>query len=292
MDCDNPNFITGIGFVRCNRCHSCKVNKKKEWADRLFVESRYWTNSYFISLTYDPEHMPRDLSLSKKDVFDWKKRLGYYFGTVPQLYYCGEYGSVGDLPHYHVIIFTNEDHWDDIMNSWTFGNVDIKHLTRGRCNYIAGYVVKKLDKEERTDGRTPEFYGASRRPPLGYQLLFDLLERLSSDDNFRERVMRSPFPPYSVKIGGDFVRLPPYIRNKLSPIWKKYNEEIQEQFKIQKQYQSLAILSAIKANMQNMHLADESDRLSWKWLKMALMDKIYEKAANKRRAYDIMNRRL
>lgn len=292
MDCDNPSYIVGIGFVRCNRCHSCKVNKKKEWADRLHIESRYWTNSYFISLTYDPEHMPKDLSLSKKDVFDWKKRLGYYFGKVPQLYYCGEYGSIGDLPHFHAVIFTNDDHWDDIMNSWDKGNVDIKHLTRGRCNYIAGYVVKKLDKEERTDGRTPEFYGASRRPPLGYRLLYELLERIATDDKFRERVMRNPYPPYSVKIGGDFVRLPPYIRNKLSPIWKLYNEETQEEFKAQKVAESRAILKAIKKNLQDLHRVDESERLIWNHLKMSMMDVIEERAKNKRRAYDIRNRRL
>lgn len=292
MDCDNPNYICGIGFVRCNKCHSCKVNKKKEWADRLFIESRYWTNSYFVTLTYSPDFMPKDMSLHKEHIFDWKKRLGYYFGKVPQLYYCGEYGSEGDLPHWHIVIFTNEDHWEDIMKTWDKGNVDIKHLTRGRCNYITGYVVKKLDKEERTDGRTPEFYGASRRPPLGYQLFYDLLERIVTDDKFRERMMRYPFVPYSVRIGGEFVRLPPYIRNKLAPIWKTYNEEIQKQYKEAKLQQSQAILAAIKKNLQNMHRMTEDDRLNWKHMKMFMMDIITERAKNKRRAYDIRNRRL
>lgn len=310
MYCTNPNFIGGVGFIPCRKCKACQVAKKKEWADRLIIESTYWPFSYFVSLTYDPEHMPPDLSLRPKDMVDWKKRLGYYFGRVPQLYYCGEYGDKGDLPHYHAIIFCDSDQFHNILKSWDFGRISVEYCTPERCSYTAGYTTEKLDKPERTDGRHPEFHGASRKPPLGYRLLFDILEKLSTDEGFLERMLRRPYPPYSVSIGGKNIRLPPYIRNKLSPFWREYNAEKQEAFKHQKNLEAQLILSQIKKNLQKLHLIDQDEivswtdldgteksmvcgpRLNWKRFKFASRDIRDNLEARNLKAYNLKHRRL
>lgn len=310
MYCTNPNFIGGVGFIPCRKCKACEIAKKKEWADRLIIESTYWPFSYFVSLTYDPEHMPPDLSLRPKDMVDWKKRLGYYVGRVPQLYYCGEYGDKGDLPHYHAIIFCDSDQFHNILKSWDFGRISVEYCTPERCSYTAGYTTEKLDKPERTDGRHPEFHGASRKPPLGYRLLFDLLEKLATDEGFRERILRRPYPPYSVNIGGKNIRLPPYIRNKLAPFWREYNAEKQEAFKHQKNLEAQLILSQIKKNLQKLHLIDQDEviswtekdgteksmtfgpRLNWKHFKFASREIRDNLEARNRKAYNIKHRRM
>lgn len=135
-------------------------------------------------MTYAPENLPEDLSLRPQDMIDWKKRLGYYFGRVPQLYYCGEYGDKGDLPHYHAIVFCDKDGFEQILKSWTLGRISVDKCTAERCAYCTGYCTEKLDKPERTDGRHPEFHGASRKPPLGYRLLYEILEKMAIDKGF------------------------------------------------------------------------------------------------------------
>lgn len=259
MYCTNPSFIYGRGFIKCRHCKACIVAKKKEWADRLIIERTYWPYSYFVSLTYDPEHMPADLSLDPKAMIDWKKRLGYYFGKVPQLYYCGEYGDEGDLPHYHAIVYLDEDGFEKLRKSWTLGRVCVEYATPERCSYTAGYTTEKLDKPERNDGRHPEFHGASRKPPLGYRLLYAILEKMAMSDGFRERMLRHVYPPYSVSIGGKNITLPPYIRDKLKPLWKQYNEEKQKAFTAQKDFESKLVFDQIKANLQKLHVLEPDD---------------------------------
>ena len=310
MYCTNPSFIHGKGFIKCRKCQACVIGKKKEWADRLIIERSYWPYSYFVSLTYAPENMPPNLSLDPKAMVDWKKRLGYYFGKVPQLYYCGEYGSVGGLPHYHAIVFCDCDGFDKILKSWDFGRVEVKYANSQNCAYVAGYVTEKLDKPERTDGRHPEFHGASRKPPLGYRLLFDILEKMATNDGFRERILRHVYPPYSVSIGGKNITLPPYIRNKLRPVWKLYNEEKQKLHQHQKNEEAKLILAQIKKNLQKLHLIDQDEilswtekdgteksmifgpRLNWKHFKYVSQEIRDNLEARNRKAYNIKHRRL
>ena len=310
MYCTNPNFIWGKGFIPCRKCQACTIAKKKEWADRLIIESTYWPYKYFVSMTYAPENLPEDLSLRPQDMIDWKKRLGYYFGRVPQLYYCGEYGDCGDLPHYHAIVFCDEDGFEKILKSWTLGRISVDNCTPERCAYCTGYCTEKLDKPERTDGRQPEFHGASRKPPLGYRLMYEILEKMAKDDGFRERILRHVYPPYSVSIGGKNIRLPPYIRNKLRYIWKEYNEEKQKAFIAQKNFEAKLVLSKIKENLQKLHVLEPDEKPfefenlkgekvsvaprmpTWKHMKFKARE-LYESLEQRnRKGYNIKHRRL
>ena len=191
MFCTNPGYITGTGFIPCGKCLACKIAKKKEWSDRLIIESHYHPFNYFVTLTYAPEFYPTDESLDPNVLKKFLKRLGYYCGKVPQYFACGEYGDEDytERAHYHLAIFSDEDIFDKILQSWEFGNVDIKPLKPERCRYICGYVVKKMTKSDdpRLDGRHPEFFSNSRRPALGFGFLYDFLVRFSMDESFRQR---------------------------------------------------------------------------------------------------------
>lgn len=260
--CTNPNYFTRFGFTACGKCPGCLKNKRKEWADRLKIEMRYHRYNYFVGLTYSPENYPADGSLDKKVAQKFKKRLAYYLGYQPRIFIVGEYGDDTERAHYHAAIFADSDCFEAIRKSWTFGNVDITHMTFERCNYISGYVVKKMTKSDdvRLDGRAPEFYLASTSPALGFGLLYEILERFISDEQFRDLVLTHIFPPSSLKMDGKWIRLPRYIRDKLKLLFRLYNYEEQKSFLKEKASRDKAIEKAISEVVLGL---SELDKTTW-----------------------------
>lgn len=83
--------------VPCGYCHDCRAKKRREWAFRVYAESKYSYSAKFITLTYDDDNIPLVTndgeflkgipaaieagaqsitpSLYKKDVQDFIKRL-------------------------------------------------------------------------------------------------------------------------------------------------------------------------------------------------------------------------
>lgn len=255
MYCVKPLLFSRTGYVPCGKCEGCKIAKKKEVSDRLRIETKYHKFNYFVTLTYRPEIQP--ISVVKDDLIKFNKRLAYYCGKMPQFYAVGEYGDESALAHYHIALFSDEDIFDKILSSWDLGRVGIEHITDYRCKYIAGYVAKKMNKPDdpRLHGRAPEFRMCSRRPALGFNFLYELLERISTDSKFKQVMLSHIFPPYSVYIGGKKVSLPRYVRDKLRPLYNEL-EEIQQQFKAQKIERDFQISKKIKENVRRM-LIDE-----------------------------------
>lgn len=88
--------------VPCGRCTECQEKYSNEWAFRCVQESSFHAESCFITLTYQDN----PVQLIKKDVQDFIKRLRDRIKPVKIRYFaCGEYGSKGGRPHYHLMIF-------------------------------------------------------------------------------------------------------------------------------------------------------------------------------------------
>ena len=265
MFCVKPLYFSRTGYLPCGQCEGCKIAQKKEVSDRLQIEAKYHKFNYFVTLTYRPEKQPIDVV--KEDLIKFNKRLAYYCGKMPQFYAVGEYGDESAHSHYHLAIFSDEDIFENIRKSWDLGRIGIEHLEPGLCSYIAGYVAKKMNKPEdpRLEGRVPEFRMCSRRPALGYNLLYELLERMSTDETFKKTMFSHIFPPYSIRMGGKNILLPRYVREKLRPL---YNEvyELQEQYKNQKKERDFAIFKKIEENVQRMlieeNLWTDDDRIN------------------------------
>lgn len=292
MYCTNPNYFTGVGFTPCGKCTACRINKKKEWSDRIQIESLYHPYNYFVTLTYSPENYPSDESLHKEDLKRFFKRLGYYCGKVPQMFAVGEYGDTTQRAHYHCALFCDKDEFENIQKAWTLGRISIDSLTPGRCRYIAGYCVKKLTKadDERLDGRFPEFFMASRRPALGYQLLYEVVTKMATDENFRKHMLSHVFPPASVKLGRKYIRMPRYVRDKLQPIYAE-NYERQEVYKAEKSAQNRAILDQIAATLSGMLLEQGLSCTRENFI--ALRDRLRgERDAANSKAYNIRQRKI
>lgn len=114
--------------IPCGKCIGCRLDYSKQWALRCLSETKTSGQSWFITLTYDDEHLytpsemvdragnvyPRLESwrgcLKPKDMTDFLKRLRSYWKyhynqENIRFFYCGEYGGEGQRPHYHMIIF-------------------------------------------------------------------------------------------------------------------------------------------------------------------------------------------
>lgn len=187
--------------IPCGQCIGCRLEKSRQWAIRCSLESQLYQNSYFLTLTYDDEHLPKSGSLVPDDLQKFLKRLRRYVeyhGSDKKIRFfaCGEYGDNFLRPHYHAIIF-NLDISDlkrfstsfsgdiyytseTINQIWKNGYVIIGEVTFESCAYVARYVTKKMTGSQADfyyEGRQPEFVRMSRRPGIGS----DWLDQYKSD---------------------------------------------------------------------------------------------------------------
>lgn len=47
-----------VNNIPCGHCMECRISKSKEWANRIMFEAEQWEENYFITLTYDDNHLP------------------------------------------------------------------------------------------------------------------------------------------------------------------------------------------------------------------------------------------
>lgn len=179
---DDYYTITSVGEVipmyiqvPCGRCILCRDRKSREFQFRTEVEAaNSSTESLFLTLTYDNDHLPIT-GLRKKDVQNFFKRLRINLdndGIEHNIrYLCvGEYGKNTHRPHYHIQLFnfprysvklrTLPQVNDYIKNAWQAGFIYLVPATKGCTNYITKYMLKKSFVP---DGCEPLFMTASRK---------------------------------------------------------------------------------------------------------------------------------
>lgn len=138
----------------------CRKAKGNEYSQRIMDELYYRPESCMINITYAGGEKNVQYSLSKRDIQTFIKRLRKHFPTKSIKYFaCGEYGTAGMRPHYHMIVlglslmdlkcyqkFTNNpDHYhSDIINEiWK----EDSRIIIGKCEpksiyYVTGYILK------------------------------------------------------------------------------------------------------------------------------------------------------
>lgn len=124
--------------IPCKKCWACQLNYSAEWATRIMLEAQKYQNNYWITLTYDDEHLPiaekvtfpdgeiiendgtwYTGTLDNQDMVTFLNSLRQYFHRKGhdgiKYYYCGEYGGPerllpngkytrGKRPHYHIVL--------------------------------------------------------------------------------------------------------------------------------------------------------------------------------------------
>lgn len=170
MRCQSPVTIYDelVGkhiAVPCGKCPACLSNRRREWTCRLLAELRNCFSAYFITLTYDNEHLvyaDDTPVLMKRDVQLFFKRLrklinkhpDYNKDVYPLKYVCvGEYGGNTERPHYHICIYNlpykQEELEDVIHKCWTNGEMfKVGTLTSRSAMYTFKYVLKLHGEDE------------------------------------------------------------------------------------------------------------------------------------------------
>ena len=87
-------------LIPCGKCEACVQNKALEWTARLMKEAEEWKYTYFVTLTYDDNHVK---DLNKRDLQLFLKRFRKKTGFEMKYYITGEYGEMTFRPHYHAI---------------------------------------------------------------------------------------------------------------------------------------------------------------------------------------------
>lgn len=151
-------------------------------------------HAWFVTLTYDNEHLPKNGSLCPEHLRAFLKALRKSEGRL-SYYAVGEYGDQASRPHYHAVLYGPElsdrfllpgrgPHpvWDSpsLTSAWGRGLTEFGAVTMGSASYVGKYAHKKVIQEEnenlytRVDPDTgelvevvPEFARMSRRPAIG-----------------------------------------------------------------------------------------------------------------------------
>ena len=181
--------IEGVEEIKlpCGRCVGCRLERSKQWAVRICHEKQLHDSCCFITLTYDDKHLPKGNTLKQEDMTLFIKRLRKALDHPIRYFYCGEYGSRTQRPHYHMCLFgenfidsrkfyTSNFRGDVLYTSpflekiWQKGWCPFGDLTFDSAAYTARYILKKVNgpiAEEHYKGRSPEFICMSRRPGIG-----------------------------------------------------------------------------------------------------------------------------
>lgn len=203
----NSKNIKSVKMIPCGQCISCRLNKSRDWANRIMMECKEWKFNYFVTLTYEDQYLPikrcyndetgeiiTGFTLDKKDLEKFNHDLRQYWirkynHQGIRYYECGEYGSQNLRPHYHCIIF-NLPYLDDLKvyrktevgdilytsetlsKIWKKGYVVIGEVTYESASYVARYVMKKkfgkeADAYYQSMAKIPEFTTMSRMPGIG-----------------------------------------------------------------------------------------------------------------------------
>lgn len=172
--CKSPYF-RGVVDWPCLKCLPCMINRQRLWALRLVLESTQHQYSYFITLTYNDAHLPKNGSVDPRTLCLFLKRLRQNLAPVRLRFFAvGEYGKRGMRPHYHAAVFCGADPYafrSALERSWTeasepIGFVHVGALTNDSALYVAKYVCKGMTKktDQRLAGKHPEFCRMSLRP--------------------------------------------------------------------------------------------------------------------------------
>lgn len=177
-----PSFELVEDYIEipCGKCIGCRLQQSREWATRIMLEAQDHDECWFVTLTYDDEHVPelefakdvdpdsgelldtgKLLTLCKRDLQLFNKRLRKHFSADKiRFFACGEYGETTARPHYHSIYFglhikdlqffkmskLGDKYFtsDTLTRLWGNGHVLLAQVTWESAAYVARYVTKKL----------------------------------------------------------------------------------------------------------------------------------------------------
>lgn len=245
MPCLHPQYIKTevLGkpywhVVPCGKCVNCLASRRNSWTFRLIMEKLQSKSSYFVTLTYDDDHIIECID----DDCDWpsvnkehcQRFIKRFRKEMPFRYFLvSEYGDKHKRCHYHALLFFPEElEFSDcvhlVSKHWPYGNIMVGDVTPASIAYCSKYSLKDKNYQvvDKDTGYVfkchPPFAIMSRRPGIGFNFV--------NDKFFRELVADGQF---MFVYDGKKYLIPRYYREKLFdlPLKTKYYEFIAENLK-------------------------------------------------------------
>lgn len=177
----------------CGQCIGCRLERARQWSVRVMHEASLHDSNYFVTLTYDDDHLPHDGSLTYRHFQLFMKRLRKVHPGV-RFFMCGEYGERQRRPHYHACFFNlvlpdlvlfSESGFKlftskSLSELWPHGFVSVGAVTFESACYVASYTMKKVTGPDAVEWYrsvnpytgechdvVPEFVRMSLKPGIG-----------------------------------------------------------------------------------------------------------------------------
>lgn len=220
---DKKDTFLGYRLVPCGKCVGCLRRRRASWSYRIYQEYRSAVCSWFVTLTYDNEHLPVE-GVNKRDIQLFLKRFRKMVKC--RYFLCSEYGDTFGRPHYHAILFFPEmvdltQVVKMVDSAWQNGNIQVGNVTIASINYVSKYSLKpRIDETGVFPNKT--FSMMSRNPGIGYDAL--------ADPNLTQ-IHREDLDP-TVQLDGFTYSMPRYYQDKIFTKTDKLkiNQKIQEKY--------------------------------------------------------------
>lgn len=188
--------------LACGRCIGCRVERARQWSERVMHEASLYQENCFLTLTYRDDNLPAHGSLVYAHFQEFMRKLRKATDpTRVRFFMCGEYGIKKGRPHYHAALFNYaflgdrvylrlSDSGDRVFTSpsldslWGRGKCEIGSLNKDSANYVASYIVDKHFGQDAAEwykvvdestGEVvwlePEFVHMSLKPGIGARWL-------------------------------------------------------------------------------------------------------------------------
>lgn len=279
--------LDGFTIIPCGSCIGCRIDYARQWADRCMLEAKDHEDNWFLTLTYDDDHLDtvktkysdpasgeefEAMSLNKRDVQLWHKNLrksldekGY---PKIRFFCCGEYGSPEWTmrPHYHEIVFGLK--LDDLVfykynkqgqklytseylrKIWKYGYVIVGQVTWESASYVARYVTKKLK------GDAAELYTVCNMiPPFTLMSRRPGIARKYYDEH--PELFDYTYVPFSTEDGSKKIYPSRYFKKLLKDDDPEKYEELNERNTLSAKYRTDARLSSTELDLAEQLEIDE-----------------------------------
>lgn len=196
---DAPLYLT----VPCGKCYACLQNKRAARVLRLTNEYLNRPTTFFITLTIDDQSLPSIQSAPKREIQLFLKRLRKRSTSKLSYFVCSELGSHTHRLHFHALIFyhqntTYDESFENIIHSWTYGNIQQDYCNDARINYVTKYMLKQINGTN--------FCLMSKKPAIGSFLLANNQQRkfLKQNNYIPLNGYKYPIPRYyKIKLDPD-----------------------------------------------------------------------------------------
>lgn len=201
----------------------------------------------FVTLTYSPENLPKNLSLDPEHTRNFMKRLRRRIEPARvRFFLCGEYGDETFRPHYHASFFgLGQSSYPIINKAWGLGFVSVNEFNSHTAQYVSAYVVKKMTNKDHPmlKGRYPEYVRSSNRPGIGATAM-DVVAKSILDSSYG---LENGDVPKALKIGNKSMPLGRYLRARLR-IACNFTDEMIEDVKRTWLEETLPEVQALRAH--------------------------------------------